>query len=144
MNKIIIALIFLSIVITNTYSDYHLDTNNDGVSDVWVEEDNIEGYKILSDTNFDGKPDSNLYMNSSRVSVYEETDYNLDGVMDNFYFYEYGYIVRQEVDSNYDGNIDVWVYIADEGKSITKYEKDLDFDGIIDKIKEFEVEKKDG
>lgn len=137
MRKVI--LLTLLLVTVNIYSDYSLDTNSDGIVDIWVEENPEEGYVVSTDTNFDGKIDSILTMNEMKISIYEETDYNLDGVMDNFYFYQDGYVVRQEVDSNYDNNIDVWVYVTNNGKSIERYEKDLDFDGVVDKVKEFEV-----
>ncbi|MCK5198831.1 MAG: hypothetical protein KAR21_10790, partial [Spirochaetales bacterium] len=59
-----------------------------------------------------------------------------DGKMDDLYFYSNGIIVRREIDSNFDLKIDLWVYIKD-GSFIEKYEQDLDFDGIIDKVKTF-------
>lgn len=142
IRKIIVLTLLLNTV--NIYSDYSLDTNNDGFDDIWVEEKAEEGYIVSTDTNFDGKIDSILTMNEMKISIYEETDYNLDGVMDNFYYFEDGFVVRQEVDSNYDNAIDVWVYVTNDGKAISRYEKDLDYDGIVDKIKEFEVQEIDG
>lgn len=130
----------LLIIPFSLFCDYSSDTNRDGIVDTWVKDLSDGGIEILSDTNLDGKPDSTLHLNESKVSIYEESDYNLDGIMDNFYFYEYGFIIRQEIDSNYDGKIDIWVYIEDEGTSITRYEKDIDFDGVVDKIKEFKDE----
>ena len=126
------------------FADYSLDSNKDGTFDIWVEELLEDGYIIWADNNHDGNIDSKLALDSSKLTLFEETDYNLDGIMDNFYYYEEGYVVRQEVDSNYDQKIDVWVYIVNKGKSISRYEKDLNFDGIIDKVKEFEVYKADG
>lgn len=137
MFKYFLVVVFL--IPLSLFGDYSSDTNRDGIIDTWVKEKGEEGIEIHSDTNFDGKPDTALHLNSSKISVYEESDYNLDGTMDNFYFYEYGYIVRQEIDSNYDGEVDIWVFITDKGKNITRYEKDIDFDGIVDKIKDFEV-----
>lgn len=138
MYKKIVAftLLFISVII---FADYSLDSNKDGNDDVWVEETADGGYIINSDKDFDGMVDSKLTMDHMRLTTLEESDYNLDGIMDNFYYYEDGYVVRQEVDSNYDQKIDIWVYITNNGTAILKYEKDLDYDGVIDKIKEFEV-----
>lgn len=138
IRKIIpLALLLVSV---NMYADYSLDSNGDGVQDIWVEERTNKGVIISSDTNFDGEVDSKLTINEFNISIFEETDYNLDGIMDNFYYYEDGVVVRQEVDSNYDNKIDVWVYVANGGTAISKYEKDTDYDGIVDKVKEYEVE----
>ncbi|QEN03609.1 hypothetical protein EW093_02475 [Thiospirochaeta perfilievii] len=142
-NKIILLIFTLS-VSSVLFADYSLDSNSDGILDIWVEELEDNSIIISSDTNFDGNVDKKLAMNGAKLTLYEETDYNLDGIMDNFYFYEDGFVVRQEVDSNYDLKIDIWVYITNDGKSISSYEKDLDFDGVVDKVKEFEVYKEDG
>lgn len=128
------------------FADYAVDSNGDQNMDIWVEEFDNGSVKISRDTNFDKKIDTALEMDRAKLTIYEESDFNLDGNMDNFYYYNNGYIVRQEVDSNYDQKIDVWVYIVKNGKVISKYEKDLDYDGTIDKVKEFEIreEEKDG
>ncbi len=139
IKKILTLVLFF--VSVNIYSDYSLDSNEDGILDIWVEETPEKGYTISSDTDFDGNVDSVLKLDEFRNSLYEESDYNSDGIMDNFYYYENGVVIRQEVDSNFDGKIDVWVYITNSGKSISRYEKDLNYDGVVDKVKEFEVEK---
>lgn len=144
MYKKRIITFLISILSVYVFADYSLDSNSDGKLDIWVEELTKEGYIVSSDTNYDGSIDSKLALDQMHLTVLEETDYNLDGVMDNFYYYESGFVVRQEVDSNYDQMIDVWVYISNEGKSISRYEKDLNFDGVVDKVKEFEVYKEDG
>jgi hypothetical protein len=56
--------------------------------------------------------------------------------MDDFYYYERGQLIRQEVDTNFDGRIDVWVYLH-EGLYIKSYERDSDYDGEIDLVKEY-------
>lgn len=142
LTKKIIPLI-LMLFTFNAFADYALDSNEDGVQDIWVEDKAEDGVIISSDTNFDGNVDSILAIDKANISLYEQTDYNLDGVMDNFYYYEDGVIVRQEVDSNYDNKIDVWVYIINGGTTIAKYEKDTDFDGVIDKVKVFEEEEEE-
>jgi len=133
----IFFIVFPFILIAN----YTLDTNNDGKTDIWVEELAEDGYIISTDTSYDGNIDSKLVMDKMKLTTYEESDFNLDGVMDNFYYYENGFIIRQEVDSNYDQMIDVWVYITNDGTAIYRYEKDIDYDGKVDKIKDFEVDK---
>ena len=88
------------------------------------------------DTNKDGTIDYMVGMDLDSVKIVESIDFNHDGTMDDLYFYSNGIIVRQEVDSNYDFRIDIWVYIKD-GSSVAKYEQDTDFDGIIDKVRQF-------
>ena len=88
------------------------------------------------DSNTDGDIDHLVRINIDGVKVMESIDFNLDGEMDDLYFYSNGIIVRREIDSNFDMKIDVWVYIKD-GSLIERYEQDLDFDGTIDKVKMF-------
>jgi hypothetical protein len=45
-----------------------------------------------------------------------------------------------EVDSNFDGKIDIWQYVDDNGK-VEKIEHDGDFDGKKDQIEYFKGEK---
>lgn len=98
---------------------------------------NLEGPLIEEfDSNTDGYIDYLVQTNMDGVKVMESIDFNHDGEMDDLYFYSKGIIVRREIDSNFDMKIDVWVYIKD-GSLIEKYEQDLDFDGIIDKVKIF-------
>lgn len=141
--KKLILFIMLSFC-TSLFANYTVDSNSDEDIDIWVEE--LEGGNVIisRDTNFDGKVDSKLEMDAKSLSIYEESDFDLDGAMDNFYYYENGIIIRQEVDSNYDNKIDVWVHIVNEGKTISRYEKDLDYDGVIDKVKDFEVKEENG
>lgn len=143
LKKIVIALLIFGFSLS-LYADYSLDSNSDGKLDIWVEELAQDGYIISTDTNHDGSIDSKLALDNKRLTIFEETDYNLDGIMDNFYYYDSGFVTRQEVDSNYDQKIDVWVYITNNGKSISRYEKDVDYDGVVDKVKEFEVYKENG
>ncbi len=66
----------------------------------------------------------------------EALDYNQDGNMDDFYIYESGVLTRREVDSNFDGKIDLWVHIF-EGSWVEAYERDTNFDGLVDIVKSF-------
>ncbi|MCD6397576.1 MAG: hypothetical protein J7L71_08545 [Spirochaetaceae bacterium] len=97
---------------------------------------NVKTYEEKYDSNHDGNVDYIVRSDDTGTKVMEALDYNHDGIMDDLYFYADGIIIRREVDSNFDMNIDLWVYIKN-GSLIEKYEQDLDFDGIIDKVKLF-------
>ncbi len=56
--------------------------------------------------------------------------------MDDFYFYRNEVLYREELDTNYDGNIDLWIYMFD-GVRIERYERDTNYDGTIDVVREF-------
>ena len=56
--------------------------------------------------------------------------------MDDFYYFEEGKLIREEIDSNFDGTVDIWVYL--DGMYILKYEMDSDFDGAIDLVKDYQ------
>lgn len=86
---------------------------------------------LLLDRNEDGTPDYAVRTNDSGQKVYEAMDFNYDGRMDDFYFYENDVLQRQELDSNFDEQIDIWIYLR-RGVYITMWERDRDFDGIID------------
>lgn len=121
--------------------EYSSDSNLDGKKDYWVEHDDTDVKIIKTDTDYDGKIDYITKFNKNDKKIYEELDSNSDGVMDNFYYYSKGKLVSQEVDSNFDGKIDIWVYL-EEGVYITGYERDIDFDGEPDVIKDFTKEKR--
>lgn len=91
---------------------------------------------ITSDRDNDGSIDYVLQFDENGTKVYEELDFNYDGKMDDFYFYNGGVLSKREIDTNYDENVDVWVYIH-EGIYIERYERDLDFDGTVDQVKDF-------
>ncbi len=100
-------------------------------------------FPLELDTNDDGRVD---YMVQTHVKTNEKMmevlDFNNDGKMDDFYFYERGVLRKRTVDSNYDGLIDLRVYIKD-GVYIAYYEKDSDFDGKIDTIKRYADDESD-
>jgi hypothetical protein len=91
---------------------------------------------ISSDRDNDGAVDYLLQLDGEGNKLYEELDFNYDGTMDDFYFYSDGILARREIDTNYDGEVDVWVYLH-EGVYIERYERDFDFDGTIDQVKDF-------
>ena len=91
---------------------------------------------ITSDRDNDGSIDYVLQFDENGTKVYEELDFNFDGEMDDFYFYKEGVLSKREIDTNYDENVDVWVYLH-EGVYIERYERDLDYDGTVDQVKDF-------
>ena len=118
------------------YGNYSYDSNEDGSPDQWY---NTMGSKVLSfesDRNFDGTIDQKTDYDGYDNVVYEEYDFNFDGVMDVFYYYDKGILARQEIDSNFDTSIDIYVYIY-KGIYIRRVERDLDHDGEIDHVKNY-------
>ncbi len=101
-------------------------------------EDYGEGWLTL-DRNDDGVVDYAVMVDDSGRKMREAVDFNRDGAMDDFYFYENGVLARQEVDTNYDHRIDAWVYLR-RGVYITMWERDRDFDGIIDDRERYDGE----
>ena len=92
-----------------------VDNNGDGISDVAVIL-RINGYK----------------------KKFEVLDANGDGFADDFSFFDaQGRLVFQEVDSNYDKKIDLWITI-ENGKYMKRFQRDKDFDGYIDIDRTFE------
>jgi hypothetical protein len=93
-----------------------------------------------ADRNKDGVIDCRIYFDARGRKEREEFDYDFDGVMDDFVYYSDGVPVREEIDSDSNGKIDIWVYFAD-GIYIRKYERDLDGDGIVDFVKDYDKKK---
>ncbi len=114
-----------------------MDENKDGRPDLWFDARNgtVIGYR--ADRNFDGQVDYAARYEAGDMLLFEEFDYNFDGAMDDFYYYEEGVLVRQEIDTNFDTIIDMWIYI-EEGLYVRKIERDRDFDGVIDSVKDFQ------
>jgi hypothetical protein len=73
------------------------------------------GIDVLKrDSNGSGKPDYELHTTSRGLKVYEALDTNDDGIMDTFYYYDpQGRLIRQEIDSDYDGEIDIKITLRD-------------------------------
>jgi hypothetical protein len=119
-----------------------IDTNNDGKPDQWVRVDSEGVTSIETDRDFDGEVEYFLKFDKEGDKIYEELDFNNDGLMDDYYFYKNGALKRREIDSNYDQKIDIWVYIV-EGAYIEKYERDTDYDGTVDVVEDYGEEKKE-
>jgi hypothetical protein len=88
------------------------------------------------DRDGDGKVDYRVYYDEKGAAVREEMDFDYDGAMDTFYFYQAGVLQRQEIDSNKDGRVDLWVYLLD-GSYVKRYERDTDGDGKPDVVRDF-------
>ncbi len=88
------------------------------------------------DTSGDGKIDYILIESADGKKLFEIMDYDRNGVMDDFCIYDKGVLVRRIIDSNSDGMLDVWIYIKD-GSYIKESQRDSNFDGSIDVIKQF-------
>jgi hypothetical protein len=92
--------------------------------------------RVEMDLNEDGTVDFARVYNARGLLEHDEFDYNYDGEMDDFLYYENGLPVREEIDSDYDGKVDIWVYLL-EGKYIRRWERDLDGDGKYDTARDF-------
>lgn len=91
---------------------------------------------ILGDTDGDGAVDYALLVDEFGQKRFEVVDFNFDGLMDDFYFYRDGVMVREELDTNHDGRIDLWIFMHD-GVYVAGYQRDTDYDGVIDIEKDF-------
>ena len=105
---------------------------------------NEEGLLIIrSDVNRDGTPDVHKYYDEeqdessgalTRTLVRTEVDLNSDGVINLVRRYdEFGDILREEIDGNLDGEVDVIVY-WEEGVQARR-ELDSDHDGTFDEYR---------
>ncbi len=113
-----------------------LDDDSDGMADRWETVNEKGGLSIYLDTDGDGNVDYLLNHDDAGYKYYEAMDFNHDGLLDDFYFYVKEVLFRREIDTNFDGDVDVWVHLT-EGVYILSYERDTDFDGEIDLRKSF-------
>lgn len=138
MNRLflIIAIFLTAAGLLWSLDTYELDNNGDGVSDQWVEAESGRLVSAAMDTDHSGTVDHTVRYDKEERKLYEEIDFNKDGAMDDFYYYEAGLLQRREIDSNYDGAVDVWIYMA-EGQYISWYRRDTDYDGEADVEKHY-------
>lgn len=103
------------------------DTNNDGITDVWLES-KPDGIEIsISDSNFDGDQDSWFYYKNNRIEKVI-IDFNHDQKADTWFFYNKdGFMILAERDTNFDENVDLWEYYTNG--YLVKAACDSDFDG---------------
>lgn len=100
-----------------------------------------DGETIEMDSNDDGSVDYLIRTSSKGEKSAEMLDYDHNGRMDDFYYYDEGVLISRAIDSNADGRIDIWVYL-DEGVYVKRYERDVDYDGEIETVKDYEEEAK--
>lgn len=88
---------------------------------------------LTQDSNDDGILDYALILDKENYSKYREgVDSNDDGFIDDFVFYtREGKIEYQEIDSNFDKKIDIWVEIGHDER-VHRIQRDMDYDGIVD------------
>jgi hypothetical protein len=91
---------------------------------------------ITGDSDGDGRVDYALYLDESSRKRFEAVDFNGDGLMDDFYVYRGGVLHEEQLDTNFDGTIDLWIFMHD-GVRVRGYERDSDYDGTIDLVREF-------
>ena len=96
--------------------------------------DSLEWF--LSDRDGDGATDYAVKVDEAGRKLLEAMDYNKDGFMDDFYYYDAGVLLREELDTNYDRVLDLWVFIED-GVYVGAYHRDTDHDGEIDLVREW-------
>ncbi len=77
-----------------------------------------------------------LRFDSRGRKIEEEIDTNGDGRMDTFYYYTNGVLSRVEVDTRYNGKIDLKVWLR-EGIYVERYERSTRDDGVFDVVKVF-------
>ncbi len=91
---------------------------------------------LTADRDNDGRVDYAVRVDERGYKLREAMDYNLDGRMDDFYFYNNDVLQRQEVDSNFDRAIDIWIYIW-RGVYVRRWERDTDHDGVVDLTRDY-------
>jgi len=91
---------------------------------------------ITEDRNSDKKIDYAFKVDKKNQKTLEVYDFNFDGFMDDYSTFVDGILSRREIDSNFDKNIDIWLYLY-KGTHVQAYEKDKNYDGIIDVVKQY-------
>jgi hypothetical protein len=105
-----------------------------------LERFSVDSYQagwLTSDRDSDGRPDYALMIDDRGYRIREAMDFNFDGLMDDFYFYDNDVLQRQEIDSNFDMLIDIWVYLW-RGVYVQRWERDTDYDGSVDMIRDYD------
>ncbi len=92
---------------------------------------------LTSDRDNDGRVDYAVRLDERGHKLREVMDFNLDGQMDDFYYYSNDVLQRQEVDSNFDQAIDIWIYMW-RGVYVQRWERDTDYDGAVDLTRDYD------
>jgi len=93
-----------------------------------------------ADRDKDGNVDHRIFNDTKGRKVYEEYDYNYDGRMDDLYYYKDGQLDREEIDSDFNGQVDIWITLY-LGKYIRRIEQDKDGDGKPDAVTDYDKKK---
>jgi hypothetical protein len=108
----------------------------DGRPDQWVMRVNKDEYKILIDSNGDGKPDIIKTFRGNRI-VEIESDRNFDGQVDLVQQYSDGVMVREVRDDDYDGRPETVKTFRPNG-TLAIVERDPKERGVIDIIEYYD------
>ncbi len=92
---------------------------------------------LTLDRDEDGQIDYAVKVDNRGYKLREAMDFNYDGKMDDFYFYANDVLQRQELDSNFDNQVDIWIYLW-RGVYVRKWERDTDYDGVIDISRDYD------
>lgn len=112
------------------------DDDGDGNVERWETTGERNSTISYVDRTGDGRVDYVQEYDEQGFKIYEAMDFNEDGEIDDHYYYTKDVLRRREIDSNFDGEIDIWVYLK-EGVYVESYKRDTDFDGIVDFEKVF-------
>jgi hypothetical protein len=92
---------------------------------------------MVLDRSGNGSIDYAIKLDRNLEKVMEAVDHDNNGFMDDFYFYnEDSVFIRQEIDTNGNQAIDLWIHIED-GVYVRKWERDTNHDGTPDLVKEY-------
>lgn len=94
---------------------------------------------MTGDMNDDGAIDYAVLLDEDLMKQREVMDFNKDGYIDDFYFYENEVLIREELDTNYDQAVDLWIYMH-EGVYVKMWRRDTDYDGKPDVTKDYAEE----
>ena len=130
-----VVLLTLVLALLGAQTVERADEGNEVFVPVFAIEDYGDDW-IIGDTDNDGTMDYALKLDEFGEKRFEAVDFNRDGLMDDFYVYRGGVLAAEQLDTNFDGQIDLWIHMHD-GVRVAGYERDLDFDGEIDLVKEF-------
>ncbi len=132
---IVIALVLTFLVVTSAAGE---DESRDATLDPDGRFDPAAytGGWLTADRDNDGRVDYAVRVDERGYKLREAMDFNLDGRMDDFYFYSNDVLQRQEVDSNFDQAIDIWIYMW-RGVYVQKWERDTDHDGTVDLTRDY-------
>jgi hypothetical protein len=136
LRLLLVSALFLGCAVT-IWADTH--PNPDPTLDP-VERFNLDSYAdgwLTSDRDEDGRIDYAVKIDERGYKLREAMDFNFDGHMDDFYFYANDVLQRQELDSNFDCRVDIWIYLW-RGVYVRKWERDTNYDGIVDITRDYD------